>query len=172
VTASIRTRTVLVEASRRRTLSMRRPRSLARAKGAISGEGAPQLFGVVREDSEEPERSFVRSSGSRIGLPQTPGDPTVSARMEPAFKGVAVLLARARSRRYVAEQDRAEDDTLPLDKTNLGLASSPAVGTQKLLTDESQFYSGTSEAPRSAGSGSATEKEPSPRETMAPRRAA
>ena len=35
--------------------------------------------------------------------------------MEGTFRGVPALLARARRRRYVAEQERVEDDSLPLD---------------------------------------------------------
>jgi hypothetical protein len=119
----------LVEASRRRTPRMRRPHSLTRAEDTISGEGAPQLFGAVPDDSEEHQRSFMRASRPPVQFPQTPRrvgsgrvsldlgqrDHTAAPRMEPTFRGVAALLARARLRRYMTEQDRAEDDALPLD---------------------------------------------------------
>lgn len=92
----------------------RSSRSLTRAKDAVSGEGVPPLPGAVPEDSEEPQPSFMRSSGSLTQPPHIERDSPIPARMEPAFRGVAILLSRARLRRYLAEQNRAEDDSLPL----------------------------------------------------------
>jgi hypothetical protein len=155
-----------------RALEVRPRNSLARSNTAVSGVGPPRVSGAVSEDSEKPESSLMGANETWSGFLQTQRDLTVPTRMDPAFRGVAGLLARARSRRYSAEHEHAEDDTLPLDKTNPGRTSSAALGTETLLTDESQFYSRTSEAPGTAGGGSGTEEEPSPRQTMAPGRAA
>jgi len=108
-----------------------------------------------------------------VSLDSGPRDSTTPPRLEPAFRGVAALLARARQRRYLAEQNRAEDDALPPAH---GVLKDPQYGEevadQVVPREEPEFYNATSENLDTSRGSPETPPQSGAGSQMAPRRAA